>query len=40
MFQLQLALQELGYSVESVVGAVLEDKLPPKLRQVDFSQDR
>ena len=37
---LQLALEELDYEVESVVSAVLEDKLPVKLRQVHSSLDR
>ena len=39
-YVLQLALEELDYDVESVVSAVLEDKLPAKLCQVHSSLDR
>ncbi|KAL8589040.1 hypothetical protein ACOMHN_055053 [Nucella lapillus] len=36
---IQMALEELGYNVEKVVSAILEDRLPESLRIVDFSLD-
>ncbi|XP_076438370.1 activating signal cointegrator 1 complex subunit 2-like isoform X2 [Babylonia areolata] len=36
---IQMALEALGYNVETVVSAILEDNLPESLRSVDFALD-
>ena len=37
---LQLCLEEMDYNIEKVINAVLEDKLPPSLQNMDRNLER
>jgi len=40
LYVVQLCLEELGYDVEKVINALLEDRLSPSLRRADRTMPR
>jgi len=40
LYVVQLCLEELGYDVEKVINALLEDRLSPSLERADRTMPR